>query len=511
MTEKTPIGGRAAVEKTLEQGVDKIDTERVSIDRRWEFEPDYTIEDVDYRPLLDEHSYDNEPHILMLDDGTFYLTWRGGSSHASNDGKLLQRRANLPNGERLTDVSSETIFDDPDYDTRNQSLGQIGDRLVMWYRTLDAADNTHIDAYSAYSDDYGETWSSSTSIQSLFNSSAVVPWIGDGVQTSNGLMMGAANSDEQIEVVFTNDGETWSDRTTIYDNANATNKLTEPCPLALSEDHILLYGRVHGGNLPTSANWVMESTDGGLSWSSPQFFEIGADQSPVIVEKTRGGEVVAVWNHRKGEEVYAGSIPASVIEEDPAALARIGGSKIDDTHQGYPSIATTGPTGDGVIAAWYSGSNIYLSSLPGSLPSARRQGSAGRFTLSSGQSVSTTESWVRVNYDTESAFSNLVTLDTSNNEVQFDEVGMYYVEGKARFESVTDGTQVQTAIDVDNGSFWVDIARTEDGGPGNFTLEASGVVSAWPGRTVNHQVWVGESTTLSSQSFWTNMHVYKVG
>lgn len=335
------------------------------------------------RRLADTSTYDNEPYIEVLNDGTLIVIYRtsgtNGGGHVNNTGKIVAKRSTDGGNTWGNEI---TVADDPDYDTRNQSLIYESEdhRLCVHYRTYDASSGTQHGEYYKTSTDGGQTWSSASSVSLSYATGSISAAFGGYVETSNGLLTlwyGSNASDEYgvIEGLFSTDGgQTWGNNVEIGDTTNVSGRtLTEPVPAAFTEDDLWTWGRDND----TADFFAIQSMDGGDTWGSPVYFNPTGQTSPVPVwvKQTNANELTAVWGDRTHSYMYYLTMSAQLAWQDPTAMAdeeveRLSAQLSSSSREfdfGYPTFTRLGQDRRNTVVAFYDESfspNVWLMSLP---------------------------------------------------------------------------------------------------------------------------------------------------
>lgn len=360
--------------------------------------------DLPLTAIADEPSplgYKSEPQLVYCADGSILCVYRRGSSHIANDGRIVAKRS--------TDLGRTwgaeiEVHNQPLYDTRNPTVGIDPDsgRLIVFSRTLEGL-RIHRDLYFQTSDDNGASWSAATNISSLFSgtgATALAPF-GPAVQTANGLMQLIYGFDDTREhqwcwAIFSTDGGlTWGGRTTVYDLTQVSTTFTEPFPVRLDNNRIVVLIR---NNKLGNEYWFVKSSDGGLTWTSATGQRVKwtsddiAHYSPAVGAAIGGSDVLISWNSRGEPDgsgyVYTVRMNREVFFHNPASAFVPGGeprrrvavSIIQDTAPGpgpwpdfgYPFLLPVPGVQHTALIAWYDSKNhayneetdIWITTLP---------------------------------------------------------------------------------------------------------------------------------------------------
>ncbi len=191
-----------------------VDTEEADITERWNFETGYNIPT---KRITDNSNYNNEPHIFRISDGELIVIYRTNGSHNTTDSHKLVARKSSDNGESWGD---EITVADPTEGTGNPNAFYVEDedKIVVQYRSLGSSGDNN--TYELVSTDGGESWSNRTQI-TAFGVDPAIPF-GQAIETSNGWML-LAYSDGAVEAAFSDDGESWGSVTTVVDSSGDAN------------------------------------------------------------------------------------------------------------------------------------------------------------------------------------------------------------------------------------------------------------------------------------------------
>ena len=335
------------------------------------------------RRLADTSTYDNEPYIERLNDGSLVVVYRragtSGGGHVNNTGRILLQQS-TDGGQ--TWGNEVTVADDANYDTRNQSLiyDSDDDRLIVHYRLYDAAAGTQHGEYYKTSTDGGSTWSSPQSVSLDYATGSVSAAFGGYIETSNGLLTlwyGFNASDQYgvVEGLFSTDGgQTWGSNVKIGDTTGVSGRtLTEPVPAAFTDDKLWTWGRDND----TGDFFAIRSSDGGATWDSPVYFNPTGMSSPVPVwvKRTNANEITAVWGDRTNEFMQVVTMSAQLAWQDPTAMVdeevrRLNVQMASSGRSfdfGYPTFTQLGDDDRNTVVTFYDESyepNVWLMSLP---------------------------------------------------------------------------------------------------------------------------------------------------
>lgn len=249
--------------------------------------------------------YKSEPVLANLANGNILCVYRRGSSHISNDGKLV--------GKISADLGESwgtefDILDDPLYDTRNPSVGvdPVSGRVVVFGRRYNATTGTQIDVFYMYSDDNAATFTAPASLAATL--AAVMPGqiapYGPMVKTSLGLLQGFYATNKWALLVSTDGGQTWPTPIVVY--STSSYSLGEPVMVDLGDDRLIALVRSETNR---AAHGAYRSMDGGATWvqnKSGSTFLYPWTSSPVAIDaagpmwanKLPSGRVSITWYQR---------------------------------------------------------------------------------------------------------------------------------------------------------------------------------------------------------------------
>lgn len=157
------------------------------------------------------------------------------------------------------------------------------DRIVVFdlsFAVEEPADHTttpfreNRDTHLIESLDNGRTWTESVSIADWFRSERVIPFCGV-TQTSTGLLAAFYSDEWGIEILRSEDGQTWSDGQHIA-SSPLDRKFCEPVPCAVTPEKLLVFCRDNA----TGDFCALKSSDGGTNWSDPVCFNPTDSTSP---------------------------------------------------------------------------------------------------------------------------------------------------------------------------------------------------------------------------------------
>lgn len=334
-------------------------------------------------------AYESEPQLLEVGDNKILCAYRSGADHNGVEGRVVCRISET-NGLRW---GEEIVIDDEsNHDVRNPVLGRdpSSGRVICVYRTDDNVGN-HDDVYFRTSTDDGATWSARTSLGASLTGSGRIAPFGPIVETSNGLMVVIYSvPDDFAEALFSTDGgQSWGNRTTIYDTEPSANGYNEPWVIALDQNDLVIGGRIEGTANDEFHFW--RSANGGSSWSflGVVDFHDGGNLSlpgPCSIAEGLNGDIITVWQGRDPlHQLYIKTLTAAQFDADPTdsidRTAAVAHTTLEDGF--FANYATTGggsqefgypfllQTSQGnMLCAWYDSANggntrtaIYIRSI----------------------------------------------------------------------------------------------------------------------------------------------------
>ncbi len=287
------------------------------------------------RPVDADGEYNAGPGLVQFEDGTLAATYRKGSAHISDDGRLFLARS-IDGGETW---SSSLIFDNPSIDDRvDLGLTELADGTLMQpFYQFDSSGVTG--SFILTSTDRGYSWSAPIPITNPLGG-----WIavyGQIIELPEGMLLlpaYGANVGEFMRSLLlqsSDRGATWSLRSTIaYDGGRHYN---EASVIQLNANDYLAVVR---GDLNPTKLYRTVSHDGGLTWSSPTPFGYGA--SPNLIRLNQSTLVLTAAD-RDGIT----GIRAQVSTDNgdtwsyPIVIDR---GNLSQTDLGYPATVAVGKT-----------------------------------------------------------------------------------------------------------------------------------------------------------------------
>ena len=332
-------------------------------------------------PIEETDTFDNEPHLVQLANGDLLLVYRraptDGGGHVHRDGYIVARRSK----DLLGTWSEPVVVADVDgYDTRNQSViyDEEADRVIVYYRVWDPETDDQRGEFYKLSEDGGVTWSDPRAVP-LQHIDGGAPF-GGGVRTSHGLMTmwyeGASGG--IVEALFSQDGgQSWGDNVVVGDTRDQPGRvLTEPVPVARTENHIWTWGRDN----ETADFFVIQSSDGGRTWNEPEYFNPTGSTSPtpIWVRRTSGDEITAVWADRMTFHLHVAHMNADIAWDHPTVLGDQEDYRIHESRNivedrqgppedyGYPTVEQVDEGRQHILVAFYDGmpdTDIWITSV----------------------------------------------------------------------------------------------------------------------------------------------------
>lgn len=233
-------------------------------------------------------TYDAFTSTVLLDNGNIITTFRGGTEHVSNNGKIILARST---DQGQTWVTS-TIFDDAGIDDRNDlGLKKLADGtliLPFYQHYSDHSIPIPNVPFIIKSTDNGYTWSDKIAVVN-----PLTHWLatfGRIVELTDGtLLLPGYGKDidktktASILLQSTDKGDNWTLRSIIAIDNTDTISYNETSVLALSNQNLIATARSTdaGANL-----YKMASTDGGHTWSAPVVLFDGV--SPDLIHLNNG-------------------------------------------------------------------------------------------------------------------------------------------------------------------------------------------------------------------------------
>jgi len=311
---------------------------------------------------VDGLSYLSEPVIERLSDGRLLIVFRAGSSHVGNNGKLV---ATWSDDNGSTWSTPVTVVDSSN-DDRNHTIAykrSNAETLAVFYREYDDSSGSYVSTNRVVSDDGGESWGSSTSVDGQFSTDPTP--FGPVVKTSNGLALSTYNGG-QHEIAFLADDYTID---SINDGANQGR---EPVLVRFSDDRLWVILRPKD----EAGYDIAQSTDGGQSWSIiseggnlGRIDPLLQQNESVSVWAGVSNQILIVAFYSRGQDILGlAAVSARKAWQDFSILERaswqtvtnISGSTLD---KGYPSFVTDDATGTHILT-WYSDQDIEIVSTP---------------------------------------------------------------------------------------------------------------------------------------------------
>ena len=253
----------------------------------------------------------NENHasegvMMILGNGNiikFYRLDEGvAGGHVGNGGKIV-KRISIDNG--MTWGEESTVYSDQ-YDDRNIRGGIINDNVILlFFRRYDANSFTPIDLNYIYSLDDGVTWSEREIID--FNiDQAYEVWIDNIVDLKNGkylLPIHGVSYCEIRDLSFEDNQIVLSEPKWIWNFTGSTDmKIDEPTFTYLGNGKILGLFRDDNQYVPGSNYFQVQSSDSGVTWSSPvrtNICEPYFSPAPLIFFDDQNQKIITIGTDRR--------------------------------------------------------------------------------------------------------------------------------------------------------------------------------------------------------------------
>lgn len=217
-----------------------------------------------------EDRYCDTALLLRLNNGDMFTTFRRGSSHVGNDGRIF---CSTSSDEGVTWGSEVLVHDSATgFDTRNQSGGvdPVSGRIVIFISLADYdVTGNRQDVGFVTSTDNGATWSTFTSLITEFPAAEqidknVVPF-GPMVETTNGLMQFFYYHEDAWVLFSTDGGQTWGNRVDVWTGSSPVNSIGEPSVIPVDTSRLVAVIR---DNVNANSYKYVKSSDGGATWSA---------------------------------------------------------------------------------------------------------------------------------------------------------------------------------------------------------------------------------------------------
>lgn len=345
---------------TFGDGTQNGDLDALTVGKGFENITDSANLNLNTTAIVDDTRYNSYPRVAQLYPGTVIVIYRDSAAHTGDD-SVLSIRKSTEYGRPGTYDAETTVHSDADAAVVNHTIAYAHqDTIRVLTGVNDNSTSTYEDLRLVTSTDGGETWTSQSILSSVTMTGTIYPF-GDGIQTSNGLMVPLYNTDGKVEVIFSTDnGASWTSGGIIADTSGVAGRiLTEPWAVSVggAGDDLIIYGRETDSNEMFS----LTSTDGGDTWSGPTYFQVGTssgDKIPAAIMSSPDTLDVYISDRSRGVLVKRGIDPDEALS-DPTVLANAPEVTIDQQTTttgidfGYPAVCRTGATGEGVMLAWY--------------------------------------------------------------------------------------------------------------------------------------------------------------
>jgi hypothetical protein len=344
-----------------------------------------SIDSVTPGRIADTGTYDGAAHnVIETCDGDLLLVYtQNDGAHFSTDGRVVMRRS----------ADSGRSWSDP-RELHNEDARDATSPSVVYHPETDRIDVFDVSfsvrnagkskpnrdgfvPHRVTSTDLGRSWDAPVSVAEELRNPAAAPFGGE-IRTAHGSATAFYSREYELELLFSRDGgESWATEGTIAESPPG-RELAEPVPVAVTPEKLVLFGRDNA----TGDFFALTSSDGGLSWTDPVFFNPTGSETPcpIWAKKTAPNELTAVWGDRDDRYIYAVMMSAHLAWQDPTTLSdgprtrlhrQIGppGSASywsgDAGDFGYPTFVRTRKGGSGVLVTFYDeGPNPNLWQMP---------------------------------------------------------------------------------------------------------------------------------------------------
>jgi hypothetical protein len=254
------------------------------------------------------------------------------------------------------DFGDEIIPIERPHKINNDSFGAIDGEYHLFSRESDRSSNSYVDLLHARSEG-GESWDVQ-SISSVTQISEAIP-MGKPIETSRGILV-LIYGNSKIETIESADGgDSWSSNGIIADSSGVSGRdIVEPYGAVVggAGDNVLIYGRENEGN----AVYSLKSADGGGSFNTPSYFQIGDSSDDKILSVIMGdpNTLTVLISDRSRGGLYRRDVDATKAFADPTILGSANETLIDtqdggSLEFGYPYTTRIGTSGESILAAWY--------------------------------------------------------------------------------------------------------------------------------------------------------------
>lgn len=335
--------------------------------------------------IADTETYDGAAHnVIETRDGHLLLMYtQNDSAHFSNDGRVVMRRST--DGGRSWSAPHD-LHDEDDRDATSPSVVYHPgtDRIDVFdvsFSVEKAGESTpERDGFVPHritSTDLGRSWDDPMSVANELQNPEAAPF-GGVARTAHGSVTAFYSREYELELLFNRDGgESWTSEGIIAESPPG-RELAEPVPAAVTPEKVLLFGRDNA----TGDFYALTSSDGGMSWTDPVFFNPTGSETPfpIWAKMTAPNELTAVWGDRDDRYIYAVTMSAHLAWQDPTTLVdeprtrlhrQIGPADSasywsgDAGDFGYPTFVRTDGDSSGVLITFYDeGPNPNLWQMP---------------------------------------------------------------------------------------------------------------------------------------------------
>lgn len=314
--------------------------------------------------VAETDTYDGAAHQVVecSNQDLLLIYTQNDAHHHSPDGRIAVRRSE-DYGHSWSEPTA--IHDPTGRDATSPSVIRVSgtDRIVVFDFSFELSEpetmkhppeRSDFDTCLIDSADGGETWADPVSVTDSLQGKWGRPF-GGAVETKHGLLTAFYSDEWDIEVLVSKDGSYWGN-SHIAAECPTGRELAEPVPWTLDDERVMVVGRDNA----TGDFYAIKSSDGGMSWNEPKFFNPAgtASPKPLWAKQTGANELTAVWGDRDDRYIYALSMSAHLAWQDPRKLAeepyrrihrQIGDPERSSYWQGdagdfgYPTFVNLGP------------------------------------------------------------------------------------------------------------------------------------------------------------------------
>jgi len=314
--------------------------------------------------LVPDKFYDAFP-LFVQTNNTVKLYYRHGTSHAGNDGLIIEKTSR--NGGRNFSTP-DTLLSDPGIDVRNISGGVTStNRIVLFVLKYNANTYSGVSQGYIYSDDEGKSWSAyqqlPTNKHSFYSPYGKMIAIGEGKLMQASYGSDGPNNYSTYVMISEDNGTTWS--VPIQVAASTTIKYCEASYAYLDNDVII--GLIRDDRWGSAFHQV-KSSDNGRTWSEQGQinFDSGMMVSPWLTTYTDASGkkyVAAFYANRTTDDLCAvvgssSGLQAGISGWVPESLRKLSKNKLPDF--GYPSVINSG---SGILGVYYRAHSLTSANL----------------------------------------------------------------------------------------------------------------------------------------------------